>query len=986
MAKIFISSTFQDLVSHREAVDNILRRMKQESVIMEFFGSRTDEATTVCEQEILDSDIVVGIYAYRYGWIPEGRDISITEMEFDWAKKNGKKILCYTVQEKGHPWLLEWVDQGESQQKLQAFKANKVGKSVKSNFTTPENLAAQVAADLSRTIREMEQATPVPPPIPAPLDHLPLPTEILPPEKAPFVGLDYFTRREARVFFGRNTEIRELYDLVTHTYTRLALLYGQSGVGKSSLLFAGLLPRMEQDWDILSRRRTYSKGLAKDLDELLGMPQKKEKRLILLDQAEEMFTNPNPDIPDEKEELVQKLAKLIPGDGSTRIILSFRMEYLALMEDLLKDQNLPYRDRMLLKPLSRAGIKEAVQGPATDPGLIKYHFRLMDVDKGDPEEVLANLIATELGRDKDDYVAPLLQTILRKMWDKAPQRKDKEGYTFILFDEALYRSFRSDSIGELLEDQLKELAAKGEEWMKVVESGLALSLLNSFITDEVTAGECTEAKLIQDFSHTSLDVISICDALKALFLLSEPSELETRTFRLAHDALAPVIHKRFNDSDAPGQRAWRILENKLIDLRKGRTPTLLNFEDLRIVEAGLAGMQAIPGLEGIIEHSRKKHEEARQREARFIKSLCDNADEKIKASILELDYTGALNTLQEIFGLTNQQQVFLRYLQEIVFWWQSSGNHKEALAALRMSLDFKPEGLSWLEKDYARLQDGAGDWMATLKRLDEAYLIQLRHRYYPEMAPVPGGSYLMGKGDVKHQVTVSSFSIARTPTTVWQYALYCAFSGKDIRDHEPGWGLVGNNPIVYVNWYDAVEYANWFSQAQGAKLSYDINKKQKDPSNKVDQLKWLVKENHTANGYRLPTEAEWEYAARGGQEGMKNNFSFAGSNEADEVAWASGNSRNRTQPVALKKVNELGMYDMSGNVCEWCWDWHDGEYYKKSNNTQDPRGPDSGSGRVVRGGSWSYLPEFAHCSHRNDSAPDYRHNFMGFRLARTGIP
>lgn len=159
MAKIFISSTYQDLAGHREAVDKILRRMKQESVIMEFFGSRTDEPTTVCEKEILDSDIVVGIYAHRYGWIPDHSKISITEMEFDWALKHGKRILCYTVQEKGHPWLPEWMDEGEIKKRLQSFKSNKAGKFIKSNFTTPENLAAQVAADLSRTIGEIEQTS-----------------------------------------------------------------------------------------------------------------------------------------------------------------------------------------------------------------------------------------------------------------------------------------------------------------------------------------------------------------------------------------------------------------------------------------------------------------------------------------------------------------------------------------------------------------------------------------------------------------------------------------------------------------------------------------------------------------------------------------------------------------------------------------------------------------------------------------------------------
>lgn len=950
---------------------------------MEFFGSRTDVATAVCEQEILDSDIIVGIYAHRYGWIPDGSDISITEMEFDWAVDK-KPILCYTVDEE-YPWPPKWIDGGEIKQRLQSFKSNKVGKFIKSSFTTPDELAGNIAADLGREIMKLKQAAPAPLPPPGPLDSLPLPADILPPDDVPFVGLDYFTRREARVFFGRNNEIKELYDLVTHPYTRLALLYGQSGVGKSSLLFAGLLPRMEQKWDILPRRRTFAKGLARDVEELLEMPRKKNRRLILLDQAEEMFTNPNPDIPDEKEALAQKLSELLLGDGSTRIILSFRIEYLALVEDLLKEHNLPYRDRMLLKPLSRAGVKEAVQGPATDPGLVKYRIRLMDVDNGDPEEWLANLIATELGRDKDNYVAPLLQAVLRKMWDKAPQREDKKSNAFFLFDEALYRSVKSSSLAELLEDQLKELTEKGEEWKKVTESGLALNLLNSFITDEVTAGERTKAELLEGYPDTKPDVLSICIALKDLLLFSEPAEREERTFRLAHDALAPVIRKRFNDSDTPGQRAWRILENKLIDLEKGLKPTLLSQEDLRIVEAGLMGIQAVPKLKGLLKKSRKKHEEARQREARFIKSLCNNADKEITASILKLDYSGVLPTLGEVIGLGHRLELFIRHLQEVAFWWQAANMPKEALATLKILLDIKPEGLGWMEQEYARLQDGAGDWMATLKRLDEAHLMQLQHRYYPEMVRVEGGSFMMGKEEEKYKVTISNFSIARTPTTVWQYALYCAVNDQDIMQHEPDWGLVGNDPMVNINWYDAAEYANWLSQRQGFKSYYGIDKSRKDPKNEsdYDNLKYLVTPREGSNGFRLPTEAEWEYAARGGQEGKKNNFTYAGSNEVDEVAWTWNNARSRTQPVMQKKSNELGLYDMSGNVWEWCWDWYDEGYNKKSNNVHDPQGPDSGFNRLLRGGSWRVSPVGARCSYRYVNYPDSRYNYYGFRLARS---
>lgn len=160
MPSVFLSSTYQDLVDHRREVDEVLRRMRQNSVVMEYFGSRTDDAIEVCKNEIDRSDIVVGIYAHRYGWIPPGSAVSITEMEFDYARRQGKKILCYVVDE-NHPWPPKFIEGGEAYTKLTAFK-QKVGQLVRTVFTTPDDLAKQVAADLAREI-STPSAAPVPP-------------------------------------------------------------------------------------------------------------------------------------------------------------------------------------------------------------------------------------------------------------------------------------------------------------------------------------------------------------------------------------------------------------------------------------------------------------------------------------------------------------------------------------------------------------------------------------------------------------------------------------------------------------------------------------------------------------------------------------------------------------------------------------------------------------------------------------------------------
>jgi hypothetical protein len=147
---IFVSSTYLDLSAHRQAVNEILLRIKSQFSAMEYFGSRTDNALEASFKEIMRCDILVGIYAWRYGWQPSITSLSITEQEFDYASKLGKKCLCYVVDE-NHPWSPSHIDHGEPADHLVAFK-RKVGNLVRSRFTTPDNLAKQVAADLSREL------------------------------------------------------------------------------------------------------------------------------------------------------------------------------------------------------------------------------------------------------------------------------------------------------------------------------------------------------------------------------------------------------------------------------------------------------------------------------------------------------------------------------------------------------------------------------------------------------------------------------------------------------------------------------------------------------------------------------------------------------------------------------------------------------------------------------------------------------------------
>jgi len=239
---------------------------------------------------------------------------------------------------------------------------------------------------------------------------------------------------------------------------------------------------------------------------------------------------------------------------------------------------------------------------------------------------------------------------------------------------------------------------------------------------------------------------------------------------------------------------------------------------------------------------------------------------------------------------------------------------------------------------------------------------------------VEGGTFRMGStsGDSDespvHTVTVKSFAISKYEVTQkeWEDIMGTGIRQQRVKANgDKTYGEGDNYPMYYINWYDAIEYCNKRSIEEGLTPAY---------SGSGDNITC----NWEASGYRLPTEAEWEYAARGGN-GSPGNYKYSGSNNVDIVAWYDGNSGKQTQPVGKKSPNSLGLFDMSGNVWEWCWDWN-ADY--PSGSQTDPRGPGSGTARVLRGGSWGNSASNVRSSDRNISYPSSRSYIFGFRLVR----
>ena len=233
---------------------------------------------------------------------------------------------------------------------------------------------------------------------------------------------------------------------------------------------------------------------------------------------------------------------------------------------------------------------------------------------------------------------------------------------------------------------------------------------------------------------------------------------------------------------------------------------------------------------------------------------------------------------------------------------------------------------------------------------------------------VEGGTFTMGSpesesgrfsGEVQHQVTVRSYYMSKYEVTQAQY--------QAVMGSNPSYYTGDNKPVERVTWYNAVNFCNKLSEDEGLEKVYTINSTD-------------VTANWTKNGYRLPTEAEWEYAARGGKK--SKGYLYSGSNTAGDVAWHWDNSESKTHEVGTKAANELGLYDMSGNVWEWCWDWY-GSYGSEAQT--DPVGSSTGSSRVLRGGSWGSIARFVRVAFRNNVSPGLSSNHFGFRLVLPAI-
>lgn len=432
-----------------------------------------------------------------------------------------------------------------------------------------------------------------------PLFGLPAPVGAVLPQE-PFMGLRRFTARESAVLFGRGRAIRNLYgDVTDPELPPLVVVYGASGVGKSSLLEAGLLPRLAhghevhdlrlergEDPESLLRQALHDADHHGDLATAWRAEERARGRpvVICIDQLEVLVLEE-----DGAKALARFIQALKPLGGSERprgkLLLGLRKEWFPELRNELKRQSLEWHDHFV-EPLGREDIEEVVLGPTRTASLrARYGITC--------EDGLARRIADDLSRDRRSAIAPVLQILLTRMWERAePQLTSLSGRVRRRFTLEAYDELRRDGLA-LSDFVSRQLAVLRGSHSHALDSGLVLDLLFRHTTPRGTAASSTYAELRESYDHQWPVVEGLVERCISLYLLQGFANAQGIDVgvRLAHDTLAPIVRDRYRHSKAPGQAAARLLEARMGMSEGSGRSRLLDEHDLAQVEAAQTGMR-----------------------------------------------------------------------------------------------------------------------------------------------------------------------------------------------------------------------------------------------------------------------------------------------------------------------------------------------------------------------------------------------------------
>jgi formylglycine-generating enzyme required for sulfatase activity len=899
MTTIYLSSTYEDLKEYREVVYKALRQSGYDVIAMEDYVAADQRPVEKCLEDVAKADIYVGIFAFRYGYVPpeshKNRDgLSITELEFRQAESFKKPCLAFVVSEtKSWPPMFDDARKGKDKgERINRLRQYLLTEKLGSSFSEPYELASLVQAAVTKHLHDSN-----PPSGTTGSEPLAV-VAIWDIEKdgSPYPGLMHFTRKHARVFFGRDVELCEILDRMRQPPGRFIIISGDSGVGKSSVVDAGILPKLE-DGSVPGGETCVTVRMVP------GQANQPFAALMTALGAYAARAGLRPDaiIEDLKrsaESFTEQIRKIISGgtDGKQLVLFVDQMEELFTAQDVGESN-------MFLTHLFRAAQEKALWVIATIRSdhlhFCHRHPEMLGVLKGSghyPLGPVAPYMMTDMivkpaqcaGLTVSDAFAKRIVSDTLAFRSLENSESDTANLPLLAF--VLDRLFQNRVDHSLSEEAYKAMGGVSgaiAEHVRAVEKELRqadgskagdrlATIFHSLVIVKEEGLPTRNRPLLSDFP-AELDT-SVNRLVNARLLRTE-GEGDTATVSVSHEKLF---------------EAWPALRDYISENKKGlMDQTLLQSRARKWADMGK------PWFSGLA--SRRELKDFRQTAVS----------------------TPGTKTYLDASGRA---------------WWIKSCGGLAAVLIFVVIAKAWQEGLS---VDYTLLKG-------------KSFFTKI-HRE-PEMVVVEGREFKMGDFDNRgdrdarpvHDVQIKRFALGKYEVTFDEYDRFALVTGRGL-SFDQGWGR-GGHPVINVSWEDARDFAKWLSDETGKK-------------------------------YRLPSEAEWEYAARSGG---KDQI-WAGTSDEKQLAEYAVFEKSRTESTRGKrKANDLGLHDMSGNVWEWIEDcWHE-DY---TGAPKDGRAWDEGDRgqcgqRVLRGGSWINYPRNLRSSNRHRSGADTRNSYIGFRLAQ----
>lgn len=902
-----------------------------------------------------------------------------------------------------------------------------------------------------------------------------------------YVGVRSFQEDESGLFFGRDREIKDLSNLIF--LERGIVLFGRSGVGKSSLLKAGVFPKLKEEKKFIPinvrlQRQKDNEGIwinpsiifRDHFDDHLkeqGIKDLHEEKLL------EFFGEKGKN---SLWAVLKTYEYIISKDRAVPVLVIDQFE-----EFFLHDENVQKKIRNLIASIFLSRIPEKEYGDDGERASFKDFYNRLKTNASRSEDgtfswlselrckMVLVLRSDQLGQL--DSMTNLVPNIMKNRYQlnllsergamsaiEDPAGLDDDGFEAPKFDydekflEKLLKSIKGESgtiepwnVQIICQHIEAKVISSGGKLKKIDSSSIEVDsdvILQQYYIRQIKSFDKSirsniryfiEEELIVDESRVNINEIVVLkkvtsEELSRLVesgLVREVVSNMGKSYELTHDILIDVVQNAFNEEDKKKEKA------------RNRKNMILMGVIILFVAAVL--VYKIQSSQRAVESSKREEEKATQKAIANNRRATANSEVALASYLLASEpatAAGLANYLDYKWSDTlsallkgNLQQVAQRYRDitncstchpfyplasnqrkgffvtaedGMIHTWSKSGEHLKRWPAHSVPI-YKID----LVETGGELQIYSYSWDNTLKIWDlNGALLKEEDRVNSwrfEESSNLGKLLLFLKACRALNDSSKAAKVYRRILEVGGND-YSVYTGKEVPDLEFAMVQSGSftmgctegqeedceydeNPTheVYLDTYFISKYETTQAQWEAVMGSNPSRFSSCGGSCPVEKMTWLEIQSFifklnilTGENYRLPSEAEWEYAARGGHE-SQNDFKFAGSDDLSKVGWYGKNSK-RTHPVGQKAPNALGLYDMSGNVFEWCTDWYDKNYYRQEDTFINPLGPSYGWSRILRGGTYGEGANRSRVSNRYFNMPDASYQANGFRLATSFEP